>query len=130
MFFTSLTTPHFIFFFFFNDTATTEIYTFPYTTLFRNSGGGDSPLPAFGTRGRRKRAAAGSTTAHNGKFRCADSSRTGARQIRNDRSEAPPLRSNCSGAIGPARRLPARYPNAGLQIETAFVFLGQIAKDR
>src|SRR2546430_10385682 len=69
MFFTSLTTPHFIFFFFFNDTATTEIYTFPYTTLFRSSRGGDSPLPAFGTRGRRKRAAAGSTTAHNGKFR-------------------------------------------------------------
>src|SRR5262245_64293124 len=26
----------FIFFFFFNDTATTEIYTFPYTTLFRS----------------------------------------------------------------------------------------------
>src|SRR5256885_8570907 len=24
------------FFFFFNDTATTEIYTFPYTTLFRS----------------------------------------------------------------------------------------------
>src|SRR5256885_13853550 len=27
------------FFFFFNDTATTEIYTFPYTTLFRSSEG-------------------------------------------------------------------------------------------
>src|SRR5256885_4713165 len=27
------------FFFFFNDTATTEIYTFPYTTLFRSPGG-------------------------------------------------------------------------------------------
>src|SRR5260364_340228 len=26
----------FCFFFFFNDTATTEIYTFPYTTLFRS----------------------------------------------------------------------------------------------
>src|SRR2546426_12373247 len=26
-------------FFFFNDTATTEIYTFPYTTLFRSPGG-------------------------------------------------------------------------------------------
>src|SRR5256885_8866359 len=26
----------FYFFFFFNDTATTEIYTFPYTTLFRS----------------------------------------------------------------------------------------------
>src|SRR6266498_2384527 len=26
-----------VFFFFFNDTATTEIYTFPYTTLFRSS---------------------------------------------------------------------------------------------
>src|SRR2546426_7010237 len=26
----------FSFFFFFNDTATTEIYTFPYTTLFRS----------------------------------------------------------------------------------------------
>src|ERR1039457_3883549 len=26
----------FVFFFFFNDTATTEIYTFPYTTLFRS----------------------------------------------------------------------------------------------
>src|SRR2546430_13728109 len=26
------------FFFFFNDTATTEIYTFPYTTLFRSRG--------------------------------------------------------------------------------------------
>src|SRR2546430_13592570 len=26
----------FMFFFFFNDTATTEIYTFPYTTLFRS----------------------------------------------------------------------------------------------
>src|SRR3712207_7032790 len=26
----------FIFLFFFNDTATTEIYTFPYTTLFRS----------------------------------------------------------------------------------------------
>src|SRR5215217_8815449 len=25
-----------LFFFFFNDTATTEIYTFPYTTLFRS----------------------------------------------------------------------------------------------
>src|SRR2546429_1647653 len=25
------------FFFFFNDTATTEIYTFPYTTLFRSA---------------------------------------------------------------------------------------------
>src|SRR3989304_6966964 len=31
---------HFAFvFFFFNDTATTEIYTFPYTTLFRSAGG-------------------------------------------------------------------------------------------
>src|SRR2546425_8002380 len=29
------TYPNFIFFFF-NDTATTEIYTFPYTTLFRS----------------------------------------------------------------------------------------------
>src|SRR6476469_10510209 len=30
--------PHSLtFFFFFNDTATTEIYTFPYTTLFRSS---------------------------------------------------------------------------------------------
>src|SRR2546425_3008270 len=28
-------------FFFFNDTATTEIYTFPYTTLFRSGGGED-----------------------------------------------------------------------------------------
>src|SRR2546430_9634388 len=28
--------PVFSFFFFFNDTATTEIYTFPYTTLFRS----------------------------------------------------------------------------------------------
>src|SRR2546427_7187435 len=28
--------PVFIFFFFFNDTATTEIYTLPYTTLFRS----------------------------------------------------------------------------------------------
>src|SRR2546429_9667366 len=27
----------FSFFFFFNDTATTEIYTFPYTTLFRSN---------------------------------------------------------------------------------------------
>src|SRR3712207_8205228 len=27
---------HRLFFFFFNDTATTEIYTFPYTTLFRS----------------------------------------------------------------------------------------------
>src|SRR5688572_33352539 len=27
-----------LFFFFFNDTATTEIYTFPYTTLFRSHG--------------------------------------------------------------------------------------------
>src|SRR2546430_7728660 len=27
-----------IFFFFFNDTATTEIYTLPYTTLFRSQG--------------------------------------------------------------------------------------------
>ena len=26
----------FVLFFFFNDTATTEIYTFPYTTLFRS----------------------------------------------------------------------------------------------
>jgi len=26
----------FFVFFFFNDTATTEIYTFPYTTLFRS----------------------------------------------------------------------------------------------
>src|SRR5256885_12754364 len=28
-----------MFFFFFNDTATTEIYTFPYTTLFRSRAG-------------------------------------------------------------------------------------------
>src|SRR6185436_20604074 len=28
--------PIFLIFFFFNDTATTEIYTFPYTTLFRS----------------------------------------------------------------------------------------------
>src|SRR5688572_31631523 len=27
-----------LFFFFFNDTATTEFYTFPYTTLFRSNG--------------------------------------------------------------------------------------------
>src|SRR5450432_4649908 len=35
-----------ILFFFFNDTATTEIYTFPYTTLFRSYGrtrGSQSP---------------------------------------------------------------------------------------
>src|SRR2546426_1809857 len=31
-----LLSPVFSFFFFFNDTATTEIYTFPYTTLFRS----------------------------------------------------------------------------------------------
>src|SRR5260370_28776413 len=30
------------FFFFFNDTATTEIYTLPYTTLFRSSRGTSS----------------------------------------------------------------------------------------
>src|SRR5947208_11260986 len=35
--------PRFVFFFFFNDTATTEIYTFPYTTLFR------SPAPMTST---------------------------------------------------------------------------------
>src|SRR5260221_10728769 len=38
------------FFFFFNDTATTEIYTFPYTTLFRSplciSTGGNSGTQA------------------------------------------------------------------------------------
>src|SRR3712207_7623734 len=44
------------FFFFFNDTATTEIYTFPYTTLFRSRrrrgrrAGGDAA--ARGRRGR------------------------------------------------------------------------------
>src|SRR2546422_10238690 len=32
------------FFFFFNDTATTEIYTFPYTTLFRSP---LAPVPRF-----------------------------------------------------------------------------------
>src|SRR5438477_3131603 len=32
--------------FFFNDTPTTEIYTFPYTTLFRSWGRG-APLPMF-----------------------------------------------------------------------------------
>src|SRR2546427_1200047 len=34
--------PYFLCFFFFNDTATTEIYTLSYTTLFR------SPLPDVG----------------------------------------------------------------------------------
>src|SRR6266496_4623545 len=29
---------HFVFFFFFNDTATTEIYTLSHTTLFRSAG--------------------------------------------------------------------------------------------
>src|SRR5258708_11073470 len=33
-------------FFFFNDTATTEIYTFPYTTLFRSPRGSPSLLIA------------------------------------------------------------------------------------
>src|SRR2546428_3361831 len=31
-----MSTIYFLFFFFFNDTATTEISTFPYTTLFRS----------------------------------------------------------------------------------------------
>src|SRR5256885_12568980 len=35
-------TPLSSFFFFFNDTATTEIYTFPYTTLFRSPVGAPS----------------------------------------------------------------------------------------
>src|SRR5688572_31764912 len=36
VFFRTLRYSSFCFFFFFNDTATTEIYTFPYTTLFRS----------------------------------------------------------------------------------------------
>src|SRR5688572_31973715 len=38
----------FLLFFFFNDTATTEIYTFPYTTLFR------SPFPSRAHRAPRR----------------------------------------------------------------------------
>src|SRR5438093_10304553 len=49
-----------LFFFFFNDTAPTEIYTFPYTTLFRSQrhpnhpvGGGDETVgPGAGRRHR------------------------------------------------------------------------------
>src|SRR2546422_10869212 len=37
--------PHIYFlFFFFNDTATTEIYTFPYTTLFRSDNPNDDTV--------------------------------------------------------------------------------------
>src|SRR5216684_4602186 len=38
------------FFFFFNDTATTEIYTFPYTTLFRSLAGPGAATPGCGSR--------------------------------------------------------------------------------
>src|SRR2546427_9527051 len=37
--FITIHSPLSYFFFFFNDTATTEIYTFPYTTLFRSTKG-------------------------------------------------------------------------------------------
>src|SRR5256885_11874624 len=45
-----------LFFFFFNDTATTEIYTFPYTTLFRSAsavrhGAGSLRWPILAGRG-------------------------------------------------------------------------------
>src|SRR6266852_7994246 len=36
-------------FFFFNDTATTEIYTLPYTTLFRSTGNGANAAPPADT---------------------------------------------------------------------------------
>src|SRR3990167_6685947 len=36
--------------FFFNDTATTEIYTFPYTTLFRSVQAVDVPVQVVGVR--------------------------------------------------------------------------------
>src|SRR3546814_7038564 len=58
-----------LFFFFFNDTATTEIYTsdtlFPYTTLFRSGGHGLSPMfyvrvrPGLHRAGQRLQAAGG-----------------------------------------------------------------------
>src|SRR2546422_4453485 len=47
-------------FFFFNDTATTEIYTFPYTTLFRSSArrhGRVEPIPELQDRQARRGAA-------------------------------------------------------------------------
>src|SRR2546427_12160945 len=43
---------HQLIFFFFNDTATTEIYTLPYTTLFRSR-------PAHAPSGRPRRAGSG-----------------------------------------------------------------------
>src|SRR5437773_9752368 len=44
----------FFLFFFFHDTATTEIYTFPYTTLFRSSRhGGPGLFGLFGKTGQR-----------------------------------------------------------------------------
>src|SRR2546425_2265008 len=39
-------------FFFFNDTATTEIYTFPYTTLFRSRSVRGCPQPCSSCRSR------------------------------------------------------------------------------
>src|SRR5690242_21623796 len=50
-----------IFFFFFNDTATTEIYTFPYTTLFRSA---QADVVAAGTRDQRLPGAGEQRTEH------------------------------------------------------------------
>src|SRR5437016_7479867 len=64
--FSSLSLPLSSFSFFFNDTATTEIYTFPYTTLFRSSASAARPCyepRAFpGRAGPRARARSGEHT--------------------------------------------------------------------
>src|SRR3712207_8629793 len=64
--------------FFFNDTATTEIYTFPYTTLFRSRGEVEDPWST------RRRGAGGATGS--GAHRCGprhgESRRVGGRRLR------------------------------------------------